>query len=101
MNVKEIKNELMMGNKVTFRIKGYNRKYDIFTMIVPNDLGVNGAVNRLHSSMNVNKFGPTCMTLYTFDMMDNKTVSKIKYADVTLIDKVVEVEGADPYTLPY
>jgi len=101
MNVKEIKNELMMGNKVTFRIKGYNRKYDIFTMIVPNDLGVNVAVNRLHSSMNVNKFGPTCMTLYTFDMMDNKTVSKIKYADVTLIDKVVEVEGADPYTLPY
>tara|TARA_R110000868_G_scaffold137024_1_gene350372 strand:+ start:953 stop:1258 length:306 start_codon:yes stop_codon:yes gene_type:complete len=101
MNVKEIKNELMMGNKVTFRIKGYNRKYDIFTMIVPNDLGVNVAVNRLHSSMNVKKFGPTCMTLYTFDMMDNKTVSKIKYADVTLIDKVVEVEGADPYTLLY
>ena len=38
--------------------------------------------------MNVNKFGPTCVTLYTFDMMGNKTVAKIKYSEV----KIVSVE---------
>lgn len=90
MNVNEIKNELMNGNKVTFRIKGYNSEFDVFTMICPNDLGVNGAVTRLHSSMNVRKFGPTCMALYTFDMMGKMTVGRIKYADVTLISRVIE-----------
>ena len=33
MNVNEIKNELMTGNKVTFRIKGWNSEFDVFTMI--------------------------------------------------------------------
>ena len=28
--------------------------------------------------MNVNKFGPTCVTLYTFDMLGNRTSGKIK-----------------------
>lgn len=35
--------------------------------------------------MNVNKFGPTCITLYTFDMMGNKTVAKIRYSEVEII----------------
>ena len=35
--------------------------------------------------MNVNKFGPTCVTLYTFDMMGNKTVAKIRYSEVEII----------------
>jgi hypothetical protein len=29
--------------------------------------------------MNVNKFGPTCVTLYTYDMLGNKTVGKFRY----------------------
>jgi hypothetical protein len=29
--------------------------------------------------MNVNKFGPTCVTLYTFDMLGNRTVGKFRY----------------------
>lgn len=40
------------------------------------------------TSMNVNKFGPTCVTLYTFDMLSNKTTGKIKYEDITIIDLV-------------
>ena len=36
--------------------------------------------------MNINKFGPTCITLYTFDMMGNKTTAKIKYTDVTIVE---------------
>ena len=34
--------------------------------------------------MNVNKFGPTCVTLYTFDMLNNRTTSKIRYEDVEI-----------------
>ena len=45
--------------------------------IYRNDTGVKG--------MNINKFGPTCVTLYTFDMMSKKSVAKIKYADVEII----------------
>ena len=29
--------------------------------------------------MNVNKFGPTCVTLYTYDMLGNRTVGKFRY----------------------
>jgi hypothetical protein len=38
--------------------------------------------------MNINKFGPTCVTLYTFDMMGKKTVAKIKYADVEIVGRM-------------
>ena len=35
--------------------------------------------------MNINKFGPMCVTLYTFDMMGKKTVAKIRYEDVEIV----------------
>lgn len=37
--------------------------------------------------MNVQKFGPTCITLYTFDMLHNKTTGKIKYSDVVFVEE--------------
>jgi len=37
--------------------------------------------------MNVQKFGPTCVTLYTFDMLNNKTTGKIKYSDVVFVEE--------------
>ena len=37
--------------------------------------------------MNVNKFGPTCVTLYTFDMIGNKTTGKIKYEDIKFVEE--------------
>ena len=40
----------------------------------------------LFASMNVKKFGPTCVTLYTFDMLGNKTTGKLKYELIELID---------------
>ena len=40
--------------------------------------------------MNVNKFGPTCLTLYTFDMMGNRTSAKIKYEDVVFVEPEVK-----------
>ena len=35
--------------------------------------------------MNVTKFGPTCVTLYTYDMLGKKTLGKIKYDNVEII----------------
>jgi len=29
--------------------------------------------------MNVNKFGPTCVTVYTYDMLGNRTSGKFRY----------------------
>ena len=40
----------------------------------------------LGRGMNVNKFGPTCVSLYTFDMFGRKIVGKIRYADVRFVD---------------
>ena len=37
--------------------------------------------------MNVNKFGPTCVTLYAFDMLGNKTVGKFRYKDIEFENK--------------
>ena len=37
--------------------------------------------------MNVNKFGPTCVTLYTFDMLGNRTSGKIKYSDIKFVEE--------------
>ena len=35
--------------------------------------------------MNVTKWGPTCVSLYTFDMFGRKIVGKIKYANVRFV----------------
>ena len=45
-------------------------------------------------AMNVQKFGPTCITLYTFDMLSKKTIGKIKYEDITIVEP--EVEESNP-----
>ena len=50
--------------------------------------------NMFGKSMNVQKFGPTCVTLYTFDMLNNKTTGKIKYEDITIVEP--EVEESNP-----
>ena len=36
--------------------------------------------------MNVNKFGPTCVTLYSYDMLSKKTVGKINYSNVKILE---------------
>ena len=39
----------------------------------------------LGRGMNINKLGPTCVTLYTFDMLGKKTTGKINYKDITIL----------------
>ena len=38
------------------------------------------------SKMNVAKWGPTCVTLYTHNMLGRKSVEKIKYSDINIIN---------------
>ena len=40
----------------------------------------------LYDGMNVERFGPTCVWLYTFDMLSQKSVGKIRYEDVVILE---------------
>ena len=89
MTIKEIRNALMTFIKCEFKVGDRDDLYN-FTMhnysdTFLNDGGFNTCVARLGNTMNVNKFGPTCMTLYSFDMLGKLTTGKIKYSDITLI----------------
>ena len=91
--VKSIKEQLQEGN-IKFHVAGqttYGRGED-------GEYGMNlrefrvsddaGAINGEYDGMNVTKWGPTCVTLYTFDMLGKKSIGKIKYSDVTIVGKV-------------
>lgn len=81
-----IRTTLMQGD-VAFSVKG---KKDIFVtgkVSEWNRSGYSEYISKdLFNQMNVNKWGPTCVTLYTFNMLGNKSVGKIKYSDVTILD---------------
>ena len=38
------------------------------------------------SSMNISKFGPSSVTLYTYNLFGGKSKSRIKYEDVTILN---------------
>ena len=90
MDKAEIKviRETLMSSEFEFSIEG--RKGNLKTRISDPDKGTEAIyeVSFFGTGMNVNKFGPTCITLYSFDMLRNKTVGKIKYEDITLIKKI-------------
>ena len=72
------------GHKDTL---GRIQKYKVYTSD-PSDV-MSFAITENSSfgkMMNVNKFGPTCITLYTFDMLGNKTTGRIKYSDIEFVD---------------
>ena len=56
--------------KIEVREKGFLQVSDIHSIYSNEGFG---------KGMNVNKFGPTCVTLYTFDMLGNRTVGKFRY----------------------
>ena len=43
--------------------------------------------------MNVTKLGPTCITLYDYNMLGKKTVGKINYKDVTILNETKDIPG--------
>ena len=80
--------EVLMNSEVKFAVRGRENIYK--TRILNSERGTSAIYldEMFGQGMNVNKFGPTCVTLYTFDMFSSKTTAKIRYADVELISTV-------------
>ena len=43
--------------------------------------------------MNVTKLGPTCITLYDYNMLGKRTVGKINYKDITILNEIKDIPG--------
>jgi hypothetical protein len=89
MSNKEIKDQLQKGS-VKFTVEGittYCKGNDGEYGMNPKVFEVNvdaGSIYAEFSGMNVTKWGPTCITLYTFNMLGKKSIGKIKYSDITI-----------------
>lgn len=70
----------VLGRIQEYRVHGHEVTDEMSYSIIENN-------NLFGKSMNVQKFGPTCITLYTFDMLNNKTTGKIKYSDVVFVEE--------------
>jgi len=102
-NIKEIKETIEKGNaKFTvkgineYRSGGENNEWGDFPKLFR--VSENGDAIYEDSSlfgrgMNITKLGPTCITLYTYDMLGKKTVGKINYKDITILNKVKDIPG--------
>ena len=105
--ISRIREILMNEVDCKFTVNGiteYGRKKDgeygkiakVFRTSSPNKDGSIGSIYEdrpFAQGMNVNKWGPTCVSLYTFDMFGRKIVGKIKYANVRFVaDKKKELE---------
>jgi len=103
-DIKLIK-KLLETTLVEFNVNGlteYNKKEDGTYGQVPVLFHTNCRDGKTESiydgfsrGMNVNKFGPTCVTLYSYDMLNNKTTGKIRYEDVEIVnneDKFIHVD---------
>ena len=98
-DVVKVREILMNEVDCKFTVNGiteYGRKKDgeydkiakVFRTSSPNKDGSVGAIYEdrpFAQGMNVNKWGPTCVTLYTYDMLGKKSIGKIRYADVRFI----------------
>ena len=88
--MKNIKHILETQNAI-FQIKNitnYKNEPEIFQMgHYCDDLELHSVNNvRGTQSMNVDRFGPTCMWLYSYSLLGSKIVEKIRYEDVTIIE---------------
>ena len=95
MSNKEIKEQLQKGN-VRFTIDGItsyirggeDNEYGDFPKVfkVSEDAEAICTDEILSvSGMNVTKWGPTCVTLYTYNMLGKRSVGKIKYSEITIL----------------
>ena len=86
-DIKKIRKELQEGT-VQFTcglLDLFGEKEQVFITNHCDDLTSIKEAGIMGGSMNVNKFGPTCITLYSYDMLKNRTTGKIKYEDINII----------------
>ena len=99
-SIKEIKSIIGKGN-VKFTVKGIthhrrggeDNEWGEFSKI----FRVNEEAEAIYENdslfgrgMNITKLGPTCMTLYDYNMLGKKTVGKINYKDITFLKEIKE-----------
>ena len=67
--------------------KGEDGQWGYFPKVfkVSDDAGHISVDELFGTAMNVNKWGPTCVTLYSYDMLGKRTVGKIKYSGITIL----------------
>ena len=91
-----IQEKLRLENETRFTIKGqteYDRLENGEWGYVPKIFTVSKCGGAIHEDrlfgkgMNVRKWGPTCITLYSFDMFGRKIRGKIKYSDIKILNK--------------
>jgi len=97
MTIKEIREKLQVSGtkfningKLSYQ-KGPDGKWgDSPTVFTTSGYNKNNKTESINISflnaMNVSKFGPTCVTLYTYDMLGKKTVGKINYATIKILE---------------
>ena len=92
MTIKEIREKLQVSGtefningKLDFQ-KGPDGEWgDYPKVFITSGEGKTVAINSRFEGMNVTKFGPTCVTLYTYDMLGKKTVGKINYSNIKIL----------------
>ena len=89
MNI--IQKQLQEGD-IRFTVKGIttyrsdeNGEYGMNPKIFKVSKDAESINTELYDGMNVTKWGPTCVTLYTFDMLGKRSVGKINYKEISLI----------------
>ena len=84
-SIKEIREILMKGD-VVFSLKGSKDTFTTGKIHEWSKEGYSGYISKdMFSQMNVNKWGPTCVTLYTYNMLGKRISGKIRYADVRFV----------------
>ena len=80
--------EILMKGDVVFSLKGCKDTFTTGKIYEWSKEGHSGHISRdMFSQMNVNKWGPSCVTLYTYDMLGNKTTGKFRYKDIEILDE--------------
>ena len=95
MSNKEIKEQLQKGNAkftidgiTSYTRGGEDNEYGDFPKIFKVNEGgdsINTDEILSFDGMNVTKWGPTCVTLYDYNMLGKKSVGKINYKDITIL----------------
>ena len=95
-DINKVREILMNEANCNFTVKGitnYGKKEDgsygdvpkVFHTVKIEGEEYCGSISEGWYGMNVNKWGPTCVTLYTYNMLGKRSVGKIKYEDVRFI----------------
>ena len=72
--------EILKTTEVEFTVKG---KTKIFETCCYNEEWKDcGSIWSEFHGMNVSKWGPTCVTLYSYNMLQKKSTGRIKYSDI-------------------